>query len=131
MLPRAEADTRQFVLESDQWFILGCPGTAFSDSSVIKEGRCVAGTFEVEGEDMEELGDLEGQFRRGEFHAFLDWTRRNIHAEGSRFRPKALVERVTGTPPSLHAPMQAQRANRSPSSGTTDPLPTPRKRNGL
>lgn len=59
MLPRAEADTRQFVLESDQRFILGCPGTAFPDSSVMKEGRCVAGTFEVEGEDLEELGDLE------------------------------------------------------------------------
>ena len=59
LLPRAEADTRQFVLESDQRFVLGCPGTAFPDSSVMKEGRCVAGTFEVEGEDMEELGDLE------------------------------------------------------------------------
>ena len=58
-MPLAEADTRQFVLESDQRFILGCPGTAFSDSSVMKEGRCVAGTLEVEGEDMEELGDLE------------------------------------------------------------------------
>ena len=59
MLPRAEADTRQFVLESDQRFVLGCPGTAFPDSSVMKEGRCVAGTFEVEGEDMGELGDLQ------------------------------------------------------------------------
>lgn len=59
MLPKAEADTRQFVLESDQRFILGCPGTAFPDSSVMKEGRCVAGTFEVEGEDLDELGDLE------------------------------------------------------------------------
>ena len=59
MLPQAEDDTRQFVLESDQRFILGCPGTAFPDSSVMKEGRCVAGTFEVEGEDLDELGDLE------------------------------------------------------------------------
>ena len=59
MLPKAEADTRQFVLESDQRFILGCPGTAFPDNSVMKEGRCVAGTFEVEGEDLDELGDLE------------------------------------------------------------------------
>ena len=40
-------------------------------------------------------------------------------------------QRVTGTPPSLAAPARAPRANRSPSSGTTDPLPTPRKRNGL
>ncbi|TBH15245.1 carboxypeptidase M32 [Thermus thermamylovorans] len=49
---------------------------------------------------QEELGDLEAQFRQGEFQPFLDWTRKKIHAEGSRFRPKALVERVTGTPPS-------------------------------
>ena len=40
-------------------------------------------------------------------------------------------QRVTGTPPSLPAPARAQRANRSPSSGTTDPLPTPLERNGL
>lgn len=49
---------------------------------------------------QEELGDLEGLFRRGEFRPFLDWSRRKIHAEGSRLRPRALVERVTGTPPS-------------------------------
>ncbi|MFD3004122.1 carboxypeptidase M32 [Thermus tengchongensis] len=49
---------------------------------------------------QEELGDLEGLFRQGEFRPFLDWSRRKIHAEGSRLRPRALVERVTGTPPS-------------------------------
>ena len=59
MLPVAEGDARQFVMESEQRFILGCPGTAFSDSSAMKEGRCVSGAFEVEGEDMGELGDLE------------------------------------------------------------------------
>ena len=40
-------------------------------------------------------------------------------------------QRVTGTPLSLPAPARAQRANRSPSSGTTDPLPEPLERNGL
>ena len=48
----------------------------------------------------EELGPLEPLFARGEFAPFLDWTRKKIHAEGSRFRPRALVERVTGSPPS-------------------------------
>ena len=40
-------------------------------------------------------------------------------------------QRVTGTPPGLLASARAQRVNRSPSSGTTDPPPTPCKRNGL
>ena len=40
-------------------------------------------------------------------------------------------QRMTGTRASFRAPMRAHRANRSPSSGTTDPLPTPPKRNGL
>lgn len=48
----------------------------------------------------EELGPLEEAFARGEFRPFLDWTRRRIHREGSRFWPKTLVERVTGKPPS-------------------------------
>ncbi|KGQ22873.2 carboxypeptidase M32 [Thermus filiformis] len=48
----------------------------------------------------EELGPLEEAFARGEFAPFLDWTRRRIHREGSRYWPKALVERVTGEPPS-------------------------------
>ena len=40
------------------------------------------------------------------------------------------LQRVTGTLRRLHAPARAQRANRSPSSGTADPLPTPLERNG-
>ena len=59
LLPENEGDTREFVLESDQRFILGCPGTAFPDTSDRKEGRCVAGNIEVGGEAMEDLGDLE------------------------------------------------------------------------
>ncbi|MGQ9692502.1 MAG: carboxypeptidase M32 [Thermaceae bacterium] len=48
----------------------------------------------------EELGPLEEAFSRGEFGFFLDWTRAKIHQEGRRYEPKALVERVTGEPPS-------------------------------
>ncbi|GAA6755040.1 thermostable carboxypeptidase 1 [Thermus thalpophilus] len=46
------------------------------------------------------FGALEPMFARGEFRPFLDWSRAKIHAEGSRFRPRALVERVTGEAPS-------------------------------
>ena len=40
-------------------------------------------------------------------------------------------QRMTGPLPSPATPMRAQRANRSPSSGSTDSLPAPLKRTGL
>ncbi len=43
-----------------------------------------------------ELGDLEGQFARGEFTALLTWLREKIHAWGSTFWPRDLVRQVTG-----------------------------------
>ncbi len=50
-----------------------------------------------------DLGPLEPLFAQGEFRPFLEWTRAHIHKEGSRYRPRALVERVTGSPPSARA----------------------------
>jgi carboxypeptidase Taq len=35
-------------------------------------------------------------FARGEFAPLLGWLRENIHAQGSRFRPRDLVRQVTG-----------------------------------
>lgn len=43
-----------------------------------------------------ELGALEPQFERGEFAPFLDWTRRKIHHQGSRYWPRELLKNVTG-----------------------------------
>jgi carboxypeptidase Taq len=43
-----------------------------------------------------ELGNLEESFARGEFAPFLAWLREHIHAQGSRYRPRDLVRRVTG-----------------------------------
>jgi carboxypeptidase Taq len=42
------------------------------------------------------LGNPEEMFARGEFAAFLQWLREHIHSQGSRFRPRDLVRRVTG-----------------------------------
>jgi len=39
-------------------------------------------------------------FEKGEFAPLLGWLRKKIHAEGRRYRPAELVERVTGKPPS-------------------------------
>ena len=44
----------------------------------------------------EEVGGLDERFARGEFSPFLQWLRDNIHSQGSRYRPRDLVQRVTG-----------------------------------
>lgn len=51
-----------------------------------------------------DLGGLEAQFRRGEFHSLLGWLRENIHRHGQRYTPAELVRRVTGKPLS-HQPL--------------------------
>lgn len=49
--------------------------------------------FEQAGKD---LGDLEGQFARGEFEPLLGWLREKIHRHGKRFGAGELVREVTG-----------------------------------
>jgi carboxypeptidase Taq len=46
----------------------------------------------------QELGDLPGQFSRGEFAPLLSWLREKIHRHGRRYRAGELVRRVTGRP---------------------------------
>jgi carboxypeptidase Taq len=47
---------------------------------------------------QKDLGDLHGQFAKGEFAALKNWLRQNIHRHGRRYRAGDLVERVTGQP---------------------------------
>lgn len=51
-----------------------------------------------------DLGDLDDQFRRGEFAPLRKWLRRNIHQHGMRYRASDLVKQVTGKPLS-HKPL--------------------------
>lgn len=51
-----------------------------------------------------DVGDLDAQFAKGEFHPLLDWLRKNIHAQGKRYRSAKLCEKITGKPLS-HAPL--------------------------
>ena len=51
-----------------------------------------------------DLGDLDGQFRRGEFGRLREWLRSNIHCHGRRYSPAELAQRVTGKPLS-HEPL--------------------------
>lgn len=52
----------------------------------------------------QDLGDLDEQFRRGEFLPLLGWLREKIHSQGQRYSAAELVERVTAQPLS-HAPL--------------------------
>jgi carboxypeptidase Taq len=47
---------------------------------------------------QEELGDLEAGFAEGNFADLLSWLRKNIHGQGGRYRPRDLIETVTGNP---------------------------------
>ncbi|RPI04038.1 MAG: carboxypeptidase M32, partial [Zetaproteobacteria bacterium] len=46
-----------------------------------------------------ELGDLDEQFRRGDFVPLKEWLSGKIHCEGQRYRAADLVTAVTGEPP--------------------------------
>ena len=46
---------------------------------------------------LAQLGDLEGQFARGEFGALREWLSEEIYRHGSRYRPPELLRRVTGS----------------------------------
>ena len=51
-----------------------------------------------------DLGDLPGQFARGEFAPLREWLSEKIHRHGRRYPPRELIERATGAAPTA-APM--------------------------
>jgi carboxypeptidase Taq len=53
-----------------------------------------------------DLGDLDADFRGGEFGRLKGWLTEKIHSQGHRFRAATLCERVTGRPLS-HQPLLA------------------------
>lgn len=42
-----------------------------------------------------DIGNLEEQFSSGEFSCLLNWLRENVHCQGSRYRPKDLIKKIT------------------------------------
>jgi len=46
-----------------------------------------------------QIGPLEEQFARGEFAPLREWLREQVHRQGMRWSPAALVERATGQGP--------------------------------
>jgi len=57
-------------------------------------GNLYAAQFFARAE--QELGPLEAQFAQGAFGPLLEWLRKNIYQQGSRYWPRDLVRRVTG-----------------------------------
>lgn len=51
-----------------------------------------------------ELGDLDGQFERGEFGELVRWLGRKVYQEGARYPSARLIEAITGSPPD-HRPL--------------------------
>jgi carboxypeptidase Taq len=44
-----------------------------------------------------DLGDLDGQFARGEFGGLREWLREHVYRHGSIYPPRELLQRVTGS----------------------------------
>jgi carboxypeptidase Taq len=44
-----------------------------------------------------DLGELEEQFASGEFGSLREWLREHIYRHGSRYPPRELLRRVTGS----------------------------------
>jgi carboxypeptidase Taq len=57
-------------------------------------GNIYASQFFATAEEA--LGGLDERFALGEFAPFREWLRDNIHSQGARYRPRDLVQRVTG-----------------------------------
>ena len=51
-----------------------------------------------------DLGSLDESFGRGDYAGLLGWLRTKVHSQGQRYRPAALIERITGSKPS-HGPL--------------------------
>lgn len=58
-----------------------------------------------------DLGDLDTQFRRGDFLPLREWLKEKIHRQGMRYRANELVEKVTGKPLS-HEPLMRHLKNK-------------------
>jgi carboxypeptidase Taq len=52
----------------------------------------------------QEVGGLDEAFARGDFGGLLGWLREKMYRQGGRYSSRALIERVTGSPPD-HRPL--------------------------
>jgi carboxypeptidase Taq len=82
-------DDRDGVMQDVHW-----SGGYFGYFPTYTLGNIYAAQFFTKASG--ELGDPAKLFAQGEFEGLLAWLRRNIHSQGSRYRPRDLVRVVTG-----------------------------------
>jgi carboxypeptidase Taq len=63
-----------------------------------------------------DLGDLDEAFAAGDFGGLLGWLRDRVFRQGQRWSTPALIERVTGAPPSPGALLESLRRRYGPTS---------------
>ena len=90
-LGSAPPDDAQGCLQDIHW-----SGGSFGYFPTYTLGNLYAAQFFAKAQA--ELGELEEQFRRGEFLPLKEWLNRKIHREGQRNRAVDLVAAVTGEP---------------------------------
>ena len=90
-LGSAPPDDAQGCLQDIHW-----SGGSFGYFPTYTLGNLYAAQFFAKAQA--ELGDLEEQFRRGEFVPLREWLNQKIHREGQRNRAVDLVVAVTGEP---------------------------------
>ena len=79
------------VLQDIHW-----SGASFGYFPSYQLGNLIAAQLYQQAE--RELGDLEEDYRRGEFGRLLKWLREKVHRQGKRYLTQELVEKVTGAP---------------------------------
>jgi len=87
-------------------------GGSFGYFPTYTLGNLYAAQFFAQAQ--QDLGDLDGMLRRGQFRPLLDWLREKIHRQGMRYRAGDLVRRVTGRPLDHRPLMEHLRTKLSP-----------------
>jgi len=58
----------------------------------------------------QEHPSLNEELGRGEYQTLLQWLRRNVHQQGSRYRPPELIQRITGAPTGIQPHLEHLRS---------------------
>jgi carboxypeptidase Taq len=83
-------DDAQGVLQDMHW-----AGGAFGYFPTYALGNVIS--VQIWERALEDLGDLDERFERGEFGDLREWLREHLYRLGAKFTPQETVERVTGS----------------------------------
>jgi carboxypeptidase Taq len=93
------ADDRKGCLQDIHWSM---GGLGYFPTYTL--GNLYAAQFMEQA--RQDLGELDGDFRKGEFGRLKGWLNEKVHQPGQRYRPRDLCRKVTGKPLS-HKPLLA------------------------